>query len=338
MPSRRSIAYESMNGKHGDGWYTGDGALYLYTPTGFDEFSPKWWQGADKLLIPGTTVEEREREIMFFNCGWRPNRDFVGGVCLDGEYLTAGMDHESFHNEHDEGRPDTGAGRSLPVYHCTLTSSKSWFFFNKAILCLGCEITANDGYAVRTVVENRALEGDEFIVADGKVIEFEEGEISLSTQRIFIPHTGGFIFPEGGDIKVRFYENCGVRYVALWLDHRVDPKGEKYAYIVLPNATESETSRYDTSDIEILRNDGAIQSAKERSSGLCGIVFRAAEEIRSIKADHPMIAMLQEKNDEITSLTVCDPTQIRTDISLSVKGDPIRIETDRARGKGYKII
>jgi hyaluronate lyase len=262
----------------------------------------------------------------------------VGGVCLDGEFLTASMDHESFHNEHDEGRPDTGAGRSLPIYNCTLTSYKSWFFFDKAILCLGCEITANDGYAVRTVVENRALEGDEFIVADGRVIEFEEGEISLSAKRIFIPHTGGFIFPEGGDLKVRFYENCGVRYVALWLDHGVDPKGEKYAYILLPNASAAEVADYVVSDIEILRNDSEIQSACERSSGLCGIVFRKSGEMRGITADHGMIAMMREKNGKIRSLTVCDPTQLRTYISFSVNGKAIRIETDGARGKGYKII
>ena len=338
MPSSRSIAYECMNGDNGDGWYTGDGALYLYTSTGFDEFSPAWWQGADKTMIPGTTVEEREREIMFFNQGWRPNRDFAGSVSLDGEFLTAGMDYESFHNEHDEGRPDTGAGRSLPIFNCTLTAYKSWFFFDNAILCLGCDIDAKDGYRVRTVIENRALEGDGFIVADGERIEFAEGEISLAAQRIFIPHTGGFIFPEGGNLRVRFYENRGVRYVSLWIDHGVDPIGEKYSYILLPNASAAEVADYVVSDIEILRNDSEIQSACERSSGLCGIVFRKSGEMRGITADHGMIAMMREKNGNICSLTVCDPTQKREEISFSVNGKAKIIETDSARGRGYKII
>ena len=337
MPSRRSIAYESMNGKHGDGWYTGDGALYLYTPTGMDEFSPAWWKGLDKTMIPGTTVENREREIMFFNCGWRPDRDFVGGVCLEGKYLSASMDYESFHNEIDEGRHDTGAGRSLPVYHCTLTANKSYFFFDKAILCLGSSIKAKDGCAVRTVVENRAFEGEN-IIADGKTVLFEEGEISLTAHRVYIPHAGGFIFPEGGDIRLKFYRNAGLSYVALYLFHGVDPEGEKYAYIILPNATAEETRDYDATDLEITRNDSEIQAARERSSSLCGIVFRSAAELCGIEADHGMIAMMkQDEGGKISSLTLCDPTQRRTEISFSVCGEKFRIETDRARGKAYNF-
>lgn len=339
MPSNRSIAYESMNGDNGDGWYTGDGALYLYTPTGFDEYSPSWWQGADKTMIPGTTVEDREREIMFFNCGWRPNRHFVGGVCLGGEYLTASMDYESFHNEHDEGRPDTGAGRSLPIYHCTLTANKSWFFFDRAVVCLGSDISSKDGYRVRTTIENRVLENDESIVADGKRIEFSVGEISLDAKRVFIPHAGGFIIPDGGDLKVKFYEGSANRYASLFIDHGVDPDGKKYAYILLPNATADETLSYDIRDVEILRNDGKIQSAKELSSGLCGIVFRSPCEYEGISADQPMITMLRrDENDKISSLTSCDPTQKRTKISLAVNGERFEIETDSARGKAYEII
>ena len=357
MPSRRSIAYECMNGDNGDGWYTGDGALYLYTPTGFDEYSPSWWQGADKTLIPGTTVEDREREIMFFNCGWKPNRDFVGGVCLDGEYLTASMDYEAFHNEHDEGRPDTGAGRSLPIYHCTLTAIKSWFFFNRAILCLGSDITAKDGYSVRTIIENRALSIDEFIIADGKRIDFAEGKLSITAKRIFIPHTGGFIFPDGGNNKVKFYKNADVRYVSLWLDHGVDPEDKKYAYVVLPNATEKETFAYDISDIEILQNDGKIQAAKEKSSGLCGIVFRSPCKFEGISTDQPMIMMLhRDESGNIDSLAACDPTQRLSELSFAMEsphhltssdpcvkltneGDFIRAEItpDSAHGRAFEI-
>ena len=357
MPSRRSIGYESMNGDNGDGWYTGDGALYLYTPTGFDEYSPKWWQGADKTMIPGTTVQDRAREIMFFNCGWRPNRDFVGGVCLDSRFLTASMDYESFHNEFDEGRPDTGAGRSLPVYNCTLTANKSYFFFEHAILCLGSDITSNDGYPVRTVLENRVFEEDASITADGTPVPFTEGEISLATKRLFVPHVGGFIFPESVDIRVKFYKKNDLRFVAIYLDHGTDPKGEKYAYVILPNASEQETADYDLNDIEILSSNGKSHVARERSSSLCGIVFREAGEMCSISADQPMIAMLkQDENGLISSLVVCDPTQKLENFSFSIRNgenlastDPcIKIETvdgetkfsitcDQARGRGHTI-
>ncbi len=335
MPSSRSFGYECMNGDNGDGWYTGEGALYLYTPTGFDEFSPEWWKNADKHLIPGTTVDERKREIMFFNRAWRCQRDFVGGVSLSGEYMTASMDYEAFNNEIDEGRPDTGYGRSLPVYYCTLTAKKSYFFFDGAILCIGCDVCAYDGYSVRTVVENRALDSDEFVIADGKRLNFEKGEFPIAAERIFIPHTGGFIFPEGGNLRIRFYENGGVRFVAVWFDHGIDPKDEKYAYIILPNASDRDVFDYDLNNVEILRNDGKIQSAKEKSSGLFGIVFREAGELCGITADHGMIAMARQTDGKTTEITVCDPTQKRTDVSFAVDGKKLEISTDSARGRGY---
>ena len=60
-----------------------------------------------------------------------------------------------------------------------------------------------------------------------------------------------------------------------------------------------------------------------------------AAEFGGISADHGMIAMAKMDGDKIASLTVCDPTQRRTDISFSVGGEKFHIETDRARGKAY---
>ena len=339
MPSARSFGYECMNGDNGDGWYTGEGALYLYTPEGCDEFSPEWWKGADKHLIPGTTVDDRRREIMFFNKAWRCSQNFVGGISLDGQFMTVSMDFEAFHNEVDEGRADNGYGRSLPIYECSLTAKKSWFFFDRAIVALGCDIDAHDGYAVRTVIENRMLEGEGFIVADGNRIDFKECEISLSAKKIFIPHTGGFIFPEGGHITIRFYSDNGSRFVALWLDHGIDPCGEKYVYFILPGATESDVERYNCEDVEILANNGKIQSARECSSGLCGIAFREAGELCGIAAHQGMIAMLRRDDDgKIASLIVCDPTQMREKFSLEADGEMHEIITDTARGRGHVIV
>lgn len=339
MPSARSYGYECMNGDNGDGWYTGEGALYLYTPEGCDEYSPEWWKSADKHLIPGTTVDDRKREIMFFNKAWRCSRDFVGGITLDGQFMTASMDFEAFHNEIDEGREDLGYGRGLPIHRCTLTAKKSWFFFDRVIVAMGCDIDAHDGYGIRTVIENRMLDGDCHIAADGNRIDFKEGEISLFAQRIYIPHTGGFIFPEGGHITVRFYSDNGKKLVALWLDHGIDPCGGKYVYFILPNATEHEVVHYSAEDVEILASNGMIQGARERSSGLCGMIFRKAGELDGINAHQGMIAMLRrDECGRICSLAVCDPTQMREKFSFEADGEMHEILTDTARGRGYVIV
>jgi hypothetical protein len=68
------------------------------------------------------------------------------------------------------------------------------------------------------------------------------------------------------------------------------------------------------------------------------MIFRSAGEMRGVTADHGMIAMMREQDGAIYSLSVCDPTQKRTEISFSVNGEAKRIETDSARGRGYSII
>jgi len=356
MPSSRSYGYECMNGDNGDGWYTGEGALYLYTPTGEDEYSPKWWSYADKHLIPGTTVDDRAREIMFFNKAWKCSRDFVGGVSLDGQFVTAAMDYEAFHNEVDEGRADNGYGRSLPVYHCTLTAQKSWFFFDRAIVATGTCISAHDGYSVRTVIENRMLGDEDYVIIDGNKIDYKSGEFTLdNAERVYIPCSGGYFFPNKCRLAVRFYENEGVRFVSIWIDHGIDPQNENYEYILLPNASIAEFEIYDVDDIEVLRNDGQIQAASEMSSGLCGVIFREKASFKEIHAEQPMIIMLRkDKSDNIVSLNTCDPTQKLESFAFSIDNcsklasadncisivnngaqTQFTVTCDSARGRGY---
>lgn len=318
MSSERAYAYECINGANGDGWYTGDGALYLYTPTDDAKFMPKWWAHVDKHLIPGTTVDDRLRESMFFDEGWLSSRDFVGGVLLANNYLTATMDYESFHNEVDEGRPDEGYGRSLPVHHCSLTARKSWFFMSRAIVCIGVDITANDGYGVHTVVENILCDED-YILADGRKIPNKSGEVVLDNVGwIHLPKSGGYHFPLGGKVTIKFYENNGQRLVAVYVAHGINPKNQSYAYVILPNATSDETANYDVNDVQILRNDSAVQAVREASSGLTGYAFRSCTEFDGITPRQPMVAMTSLVDGEITSIAVCEPTQKRDEFGFSV--------------------
>lgn len=311
MPSSRSYGYECMNGDNGDGWYTGDGALYLYTPESDNDYSPEWWSCADKHLIPGTTVDDRQREIMFFNKAWKSDRDFVGGVCLDESFLTATMDYEAFHNEVDEGRADNGYGRSLPVHKSTLTAQKSWFFFDRAILALGTRINAEDGYGVLTVVENRMLDEKEFITVDGMKVDNIDGDITFNDpERLYVPSAGGYIFPKGGRIVVKHYTRKNHRFVSVYICHGIDPHMKDYAYIILPNYSADEVFNYDINDIEILSNNGKIQAAKEHSSGLCGIVFIEGGKLETVSSEQPLALMLRRDTDErIVSLSASDPTQ-----------------------------
>ena len=210
---------------------------------------------------------------------------------------------------------------------------------DKAVVALGTQVRAQDGYAVRTVVENRLLpKGLCGVTVNGE--KLPEGFVSMTREdirRIYIPGAGGYLFPQGGCITVESYESGGETFLSVRVEHGIDPENGQYAYILLPDATAQETAGYDMSDIEILANDENVQAVREISSGLTGIVFHAAGEFAGVVAHQPMIAMLQ-KNSDKTNIAVCDPTQKRESMSYAVNGKTVQIACDSARGRGYRAV
>lgn len=357
MCSSRAPSYESINGMNADGWYTGEGAVYLYTADAKEEYTRRWWNSADKHLIPGTTVDEREREPINIEEGYRNNQAFVGGVALDGQFVAMTMDHEAFHNEIEGRIEDNGHGRGLPVHISTLTSKKSYFMLDKAVVCIGCDVSAKDGYAIRTVVDNRLLEEDENIVINGEKISFIPGDVSRDDVKyIYFGKGAAYLFPAEAKLTIRFYEKEGERRVAVWFDHGVDPTSGSYAYVILPGVSLDEAERFDLSDIEILRNDSEIQAVREKHSGLVGIAFRASDEICGIKAHQPMIAMARAEDGKVKSIAAADPTQLLDSFSFSIKNEEdltsddgcialtrhkdsleVKVSCDSARGRAYYL-
>ena len=355
MCSSRAPSYECINGLNADGWYVGEGSVYVHTEKSPAEYSPRWWRSADKHLIPGTTVDEREREPINIEHAYVNDQDFVGGVMLDKQFVTMTMDHEAFHNEIEGSSFDNGHGRGLPRHISTLTSRKSYFLFDRAVLCIGCEVSAHDGYAVRTVVDNRLLEMGEYITVNGERMDFVPSDtVREDVRLISFPGEVSYLFPEAARLVIRFYEKAGERRVAVWFDHGIDPTDGKYAYIILPGYDSAAAEKYDGSDIEILRNDGKIQCARERHSGLCGLIFREPGELCGVRADQPMVAMLETREDKISALAVCDPTQKLEKYSFAVADGEYQLDegmicesrsedclvtvvTDTAKGRTYNL-
>ena len=159
MHSERQAAWESINDMNKDGWYTSDGALYVYTDSTYMPYGGGWWAAKNPYHIPGTTVDTQERQKISVEHteDYINSQDFVGGVELSGKYMTAAMSLESFHNEKDTGKKDTGYGAGMPLHDCSLTAKKAYFFFDDEIVAMGSDINAEDGFDVHTVVENRKL-------------------------------------------------------------------------------------------------------------------------------------------------------------------------------------
>ena len=275
--------------------------------------------------MPGVTADTQERLNCSINYGmeYKNERDFVGGVALDGLYLTTAMDFRSFHCEVDLHVPDEGYGRSLPLHRCTLEGKKAWFFLDRGVLALGCEIRASDGFVVHTTVDNRLLPEDSGpVTVDGRAIPPREGEQRFSGARTLrIPGAGGYLFLEPGELVVRFAQKAQGLFVTCWLDHGVNPRGASYAYAVFPPAEEETLQAFSRRPgIEVLSNTPLLQAAREENTGLCGRVFREAGICAGIAAETPMIVMTRARPDGSLSLVVSDPTQKRDFLALSADG------------------
>ena len=181
MNSERVFGYECINHQNMDGWYTGDGHLYVYLPGQDLQYSREYWKYVDKYHIPGVTADTQEREIKsIVDCfAYFSDRSFTGGATLDGRYLTAAMDFRSFHNDHFFPEEDIGYGAGMPLHDCSLEGHKAWFFFENAVVSLGAGIRADDGFEVHTTVENRLLSGKEKVYLDGDLLQNTDFEGKL---------------------------------------------------------------------------------------------------------------------------------------------------------------
>lgn len=332
MNSERVFGYECINHQNMDGWYTGDGHLYVYIPGQDAQYSRAYWAGADKYHMAGVTADTQEREVRsIVDCfAYYSDRAFTGGVALDGQYLSAAMDFRSFHNDKVFDCEDIGYGSGMPLHDCSLEGHKAWFFFDKAALALGAGIRAHDGFEVHTTVENRLLTGSEKVYADGKELPAEPFKKEFKNVRsVVIDGICGYAFLEPADIVIerRPCETGGV-FLTVWIGHGKDPSDARYAYALLPMADREKVEKFlACGDLAILSFKEGCLAAKERSTGLEGYAFFEAGDCAAVRALTPLIFMMNRKSGHAV---VCDPTQKRESVSLAVADAKIAAPKEEA--------
>ena len=140
-----------------DGWYLGDGMLCLENEP--MQYDPEYWKNVNKYRLPGTTVNDKERQAVTIaqKNEYLSSRDFVGTLSA-GKTGISVMQLESFHFdgnlETQRTKTLTPYGGPLPTHECTLTANKAYFFMNGYAVCLGSGVNAHDNAKVYTVIEN----------------------------------------------------------------------------------------------------------------------------------------------------------------------------------------
>ncbi|MGD6749463.1 polysaccharide lyase 8 family protein [Streptomyces sp. BH105] len=347
MASRRITYYENGNGENLRAFHSGSGMLYWWGDDfANDQHSDRFWPTVDPYRLPGTTASAKrlaDGEGGIWGAAL-PDVDFVGGAG-DGTYAMV--------------------GQHLKGLSSTMEARKSWLFLDDAVICLGSAITAADGAAIETIVENRHLgpTGKNPLTVDGRTQPADLGwEATLDRAKwAHIQGHGGYLFPGGATLKAAREQRTGAwrdintggsateftsRYVTLWFDHGTAPKAAGYAYVLLPGADAARTARRSTALNGWLTdhtNTAAAHGARVPSLGVTGAVFWSAGSFGGLTASAPATVLVRERRDGTATISVSDPTRKLTGLTLtwnkavrSVLSKPATV-TGAATGSALKL-
>lgn len=313
--------YESANNENLEGWYTGEGATYLYLATQPGHWTNQYWPTANKYRVPGVTLDTK---TLALGTNRGSTNTWAGGALLDGN-VAAGM------------------GLSFAVQ--TLTGRKSWFCIDDAVICLGAGITSTDGHTIESIIENRNTgpNGQSKVYADGAVVLATPSSTPtvLQPKSVYVDNLGGYVFPVGGHVTMVREDRTGKwtdmdhrgvyddttaytrRFVTMWVDHGVNPTSGSYRYIQLPAATAAQTAAFAASnDVTVASNTAAVQAVSRSGSGvaMANVWQAGAPKAAGIQVDRTA-SVVTRRHGGTLSVAVSDPTQLLTgSVTVTVDG------------------
>ena len=194
--------------------------------------------------------------------------------------------------------------------------------------------------------------GREKVFADGSLLELNADEKSFeNTGWVNLENFGGYYFPKTENVSMRKSSN-NPSFFELWINHGKNPENGTYEYIMLPYYTPEQTAEYAKNPtVEILSNTDKIQAAKDKNTGVTGIVFWEKGSLGDISASAPCTLMYRENADGTAVLSVSDPTQklnkleiaiakeyyineVNDKISCGYSGGKIQVTVDTSNSKG----
>jgi len=324
MSSARTSNYETIDGVNKKGWYTNDGMVYFYNSSDPGQYNDFFWATVDKTKLPGTTIDQQIKldsnnkyigsnfDMKFAD--YLSPKLFTGGTVLNDKYLAAGMALRS-------GLPE-------PIF-----AKKSWFIFEDKLIAMGSEISGSSGTEAYTIVENRKINNNNISVDGSQVTSLTNFN---NPKWAHINGTGGYYFPtlQGVNATISAMKQARTgnwaqlstgesttnqtrNFAEIWFNHGLNPKNGKYAYIFLPNSTETETIAYSQNPtIQILVNSTSVHAIKE-SSGLIGANFFSAGTAGLITSQNQSSVILKEINNTL-DFSASDPTQNQDSLTFNL--------------------
>ncbi|MEV4197879.1 polysaccharide lyase 8 family protein [Micromonospora globbae] len=337
MCSKRVAYYETGSGENIKGFHTGEGTTYLYNDADNSQFDDEFWPTVNMYRLAGTTLNTMplpNKTGGEWGTAHPKTATFAGGASLDGEVGVVGLDLEGVQ------------AASLVGVQDPLRARKSWFCFDKYVVCLGAGITDVSGYPVETIVENRNLHatGVNALLLDGAAQPTDQGwSVRHQVGWAHLEGVGGYIFPGGDTINALREERTGTwrdvgssssgpitrRYLTMWFDHGSNPSGAGYAYLLMPNATPDDTAALAAEpDYQIVANTADAQAVRIPDDGLTAVNFFAAGSVplgpNAARGAAPIVtvsapcSLLVRRHGTELVLAVSDPTQGLSSLTVTL--------------------
>lgn len=321
----RTVSLRTMRSEHGNRentktYFLSDGSMHVSLQG--DEYYnifPIW----DWSRIPGVTNPHYEfKDIPETKSGiTRGTQKLVGGAS-DSLYSV----NTYYLNDHYKG--------------INTSAYKSWFFFDDEVICLGSDISSSSELPINTTVNQSWLDGDVTACAvNDKFSTLPEGIHSFNKNLKWVLHNDiGYVFPSGGKLMLKNIEERGSwkklnttqsnreivgKVFTLWFDHGIKPLNQKYAYIIVPNITNtSEMLKYDVNNINIVSNTDSLQAVYHTKLDILECVFLKPGILKNnyieLSSDKPVTLIIKGFNTDEISIHIADPTQSKSIITLEI--------------------
>ena len=305
MASTRTLRCENGNGENLLGYFLTEGGTQIVRRGNeYLNIFPVW----DWARIPGTTtpaVTSIPKPGQWGNSG---QSKFTGGV-TDGVYgVTA---YDMVDNQ----------------YGVNTAAKKSWFFFDKEVICMGAGIHSSNSAHINTTVNQCLLNGEIKMATDkGAETIHSEGAQAYNDVRWVTHDSISYHFPAGGNINISNATQSGDYYnishsnshkevtkevFKMWFDHGVKPTDGSYVYYVMPGVASAKEGAEKMDDLVTINTD-TIQAVYNRSLNTIGAVFykKGILKIDGIEIDctDPCVALLKDVNTDNVKTYISDPS------------------------------
>ncbi len=329
MVSQRTFRSEEGNGENTRGYFLSDGSTDIaLVGNEYQNIFPTW----DWAKIPGVTCPAFT-DIPRMEANWTHLGEsaFTGGVS-DGIYGAA-----AYRMNNREDGVNTAA-------------RKSWFMFDREVVCLGSGIGSSSGLDVNTTLNQCFLSGAPTVGSAAGVSQVAKGETRTGDDIDWVYHNKvGYFFPQGGTVAVTGQTRTGKwsdinntqststtykEVFTLWLEHGSNPTDAAYAYIVAPNlANVTEVTAYRKADnIRVLSNTANVQAVLDKRSGILQAVFYSPGTLEQdgirVGVDNACIVMIRNVTSRNPLIYVSDPSHKGIAVNVDVKMDGKTFKTE----------